>query len=123
MTIFKDLEQLGFFAWLQKEVDTDMYLEILLCTRPESLPAMSEIVNALVFRWARQEHKIYPHICYLDEEEVWSVDIYNLANKMGLINNPMEHTGYASPEGAQSKAVEVTLKIIKERNEQKQANK
>lgn len=110
---FRTLEELGFFVWLKKEVDTYMYLELLLCASYDGGYSMSEIVNALVFRWARNEHKLHPHICYFGKEQGWSVDIYNLANNMGLVNYPMGCTGYTSFEGAQSKAVEVVVDIVK----------
>ena len=36
------------------------------------------------FRWFREKYGLHPHICYLDEFEVWHYDIYKLAHGLWI---------------------------------------
>ena len=66
------------------------------------------------FRWFREKYELHRHICYFNDTNVWHGDLYKLANG-GLMNAPMELTGYKTYEEAELACLIKLIEIVKEK--------
>ena len=67
------------------------------------------------FRWFREKYRLHRHICYFEDTQVWHGDLYRLANG-GLMNTPMELTGYKTYEEAEVTCLQKLIEIVKNQN-------
>ena len=66
------------------------------------------------FRFFRDKYNLHAHICYLEDSKVWNVDIYKLNSKNGgLMNDPMQLTGYKTYEEAELACLKKLIEIVK----------
>ena len=81
------LKELGFdeecLGWYVSK--TSQTLEIELVKQENLLrDAIIAPLYQQAFRWFREKYGLHPHICYLDEFEVWHYDIYKLAHGLWI---------------------------------------
>lgn len=107
MKIFKELKKLGYKHYTEHTVE-----------ELDDLPLNSEeriMEQALVLRWFREKYGLHKHICYFNDTNVWHGDLYKLANG-GLMNAPMELTGYKTYEEAELACLNKLIEIVKNNN-------
>jgi len=107
MEIFKKLESLGFFNWLDKEHnlrDTDV--------NPEYLDNLSltdihrTVANSMAFRWFREKYKIR----FIIQSSMSDLGEYF---KVIFPNGEQRNVSYNTPEAAELECLKKLIEIVK----------
>jgi len=117
MKLYKELEDLNFFKWLDDThnlADTDMKPEYL-----DELPLDDihrTVCNAMVFRWFRDKHQLIHHMYWVYKKKYDGIDWIFHIKGINMINNnvvPHDETRFETYEEAELECLKKLIELVK----------
>jgi len=120
--LYAQLSPLGFAEWLEKKVKNTLVIRSYLSNRDKEPIDSAErtVINALAFRWLREEKKILVLVSPVDDWTSWTFIIYAkdcMAPFFQAYPTPTsEIPEYSTHELAEHEALNKALEIIQTQN-------